>query len=148
MDPLTALSLAGTIVQFVDFGSKLLSAGRELYKSTTGSLTVNDEIELVTSDLLAITQKLRPDQSLGLEFQQICVEAARLAQELLGKLDKVKVKTTAEDRIDGKGREKQKWKTLKQALASVWSDDDIVALVERLSRIRQAIETRILLSLR
>jgi hypothetical protein len=80
MDPLTALSLAGTVVQFVDFRSKLLLAGRELYKSTTGSLTVNDEIELVTSDLLAITQKLRPDQSLGLEFQQICAEAARQVQ--------------------------------------------------------------------
>jgi hypothetical protein len=44
VDPLTALSLAGTIVQFVDFWSKLLLSGRELYKSGTGSLTVNDEI--------------------------------------------------------------------------------------------------------
>jgi hypothetical protein len=70
MDPLAALSLAGTIVQFVDFGSKLLATGRELYKSTNGSLTVNDEIELVTSDLLAITLKLRPDQNIGPELQK------------------------------------------------------------------------------
>ena len=71
-----------------------------------------------------------------------------MAQELLEKLDKLKVKRKDEDGIDGKGKEKQKWKTLKQALANVWSEDDITALVERLSKIRQAIETRILLSLR
>lgn len=138
MDPLTAVSLAGTIVQFVDFSSKLLSAGRELYKSTAGSLTVNDEIELVTSDLLAIIRKLRPDETISLEFRKICDEAARLAQELLGRLDKLKVKE----------KDREKWKTMKQALASVWSKDDITALFERLSRISDAIETRILLSVR
>lgn len=93
MDPLTALSVAGTIVQFVDFGSKLLSAAQDLYKSTSGSLTVNDEIELITSDLLAVTLKLRPDPKLGHEFQRICDEAARLAQEMLGRLDKLKMGT-------------------------------------------------------
>lgn len=36
MDPLSALSLAGTIVQFVDFSCKLISQTRKAYKSTTG----------------------------------------------------------------------------------------------------------------
>jgi hypothetical protein len=148
MDPLTALSLAGNIVQFVDFSSKLLSAGRELYKSTTGSLTVNDEIELVTSDLLAIARKLRPDQNLGLEFRQMCDEAVRLAQDLLRRLDKLKVKTRVEDGVGKKELDKEKWKSAKQALASVWFSKDMTALVDRLSKIREAIETRILLSLR
>jgi hypothetical protein len=50
MDPLTALSLAGTIIQFVDFGCKLLAEGKELYKSTTGILTVNEELELAVDE--------------------------------------------------------------------------------------------------
>jgi hypothetical protein len=59
MDPLSALSLAGTVVQFVEFGGKLLKEGRELYRSTTGSLTVNDELELVVVDLQALVAKLK-----------------------------------------------------------------------------------------
>lgn len=59
MDPLTALSVAGTIVQFADFGCKLLSGYRELYKSTSGTLAANEEIELVTVDLQAVVLKLR-----------------------------------------------------------------------------------------
>lgn len=59
MDPLTALSLAGTIVQFVDFGSKLLVECHQLYKSKSGSLTVNDELSLATEDLRMVVDKLQ-----------------------------------------------------------------------------------------
>jgi hypothetical protein len=41
MDPLTALSVAACVVQFVDYGTKLLSKGRELYKSADGALWEN-----------------------------------------------------------------------------------------------------------
>lgn len=33
MDPLFAIGLAGTIVQFVDFGTKIFLEGKELYKA-------------------------------------------------------------------------------------------------------------------
>ena len=59
MDSLTALSLAGNVVQFVDFGNKLLSQSRELYRSTQGSLAADDELHLVTADLSALILKLR-----------------------------------------------------------------------------------------
>jgi len=59
MDPLTALSLAGNVVQFVDFGCQLLSHSRELYRSPRGSLAADDEIHLVTVDLRALILKLR-----------------------------------------------------------------------------------------
>jgi hypothetical protein len=47
MNPFTALSPAGNVVQFVDFGIRLVSRGSELYTLATGSLTANDEIELL-----------------------------------------------------------------------------------------------------
>jgi hypothetical protein len=59
MDPLSALSLAGSIVQFVDFGIKLLSGAGELYRSHTGTLKINDQIELTTNDLKAVIIKLQ-----------------------------------------------------------------------------------------
>jgi hypothetical protein len=45
MDPLTALSLAGSIIQFVDFGCKLVSQTRAKYvalSSVGGELDVLD----------------------------------------------------------------------------------------------------------
>lgn len=59
MDPLTVLSLAGTIVQFVDFGRTLITDARDLYSSSAGTLTANEELELVTADLQALALKLR-----------------------------------------------------------------------------------------
>jgi hypothetical protein len=59
MDALSALSLAGNIIQFIDFGSRLLSNARELYKSSVGSLATHDEIVLITTDLKTLIKKLR-----------------------------------------------------------------------------------------
>jgi hypothetical protein len=59
MDPLSALSLAGTIIQFADFGSKLLSESLQLYKSSRGTLDANEQLELVTADLQSVIAKLR-----------------------------------------------------------------------------------------
>ena len=59
MDPLPALSVAGNIIQFIDFGVRLLSKARELYKSPDGTLAVHDEITLITADLKALMKKLR-----------------------------------------------------------------------------------------
>ena len=151
MDPLTALSLAGTIVQFVDFGGKLLKDGRELYKSTTGSLTVNDELELIVADLQALIVKFQhsicspatsgclpeADQDLADHFTKICDEATKIAIELATRLHSLKVKE--KNRI---------WSSIHQAVKSAWSRDELFGMVERLSTLREAMETRLLVSLR
>jgi hypothetical protein len=59
MNPLSALSLAGTIIQFVDFGRKLLGGAVDIYRSASRSLAVNDEIELEATDLKELVVKLR-----------------------------------------------------------------------------------------
>jgi hypothetical protein len=38
LDALSVVSLAATIIQFVDFGSKIVSKGYHLYESTDGVL--------------------------------------------------------------------------------------------------------------
>jgi hypothetical protein len=145
LDPLSALSVASTIVQFVDFGSELLSQGRELYKmKNKGQLMVDTELELVINDLCAVLKKFRgtltsgasnatePDDH-GAEFDKICDAAASIAEELLGKLEKMKVDRPK----DGK------WKTLRQIMKIVWSKDEIDGFLKRLNTLREAINTRI-----
>jgi hypothetical protein len=57
LDPLTALSVAGTIVQFVDFSASLISKGQAIHRK--GSTVQNNELETVTKDLLDITRTLQ-----------------------------------------------------------------------------------------
>jgi hypothetical protein len=153
MDPLTALSVAGTIIQFVDFGSKLVTNGIQLYKYSLGSLEVHEELELITGDIQAVVTKLRktcPTVSAGAvrplteadtrheeRFRMICEDATLVAEELLSKLNAVKVKS-------GKHHV---WESLKAAVNFAWSKDEISSLKARLSNLKESLELRSLLSM-
>jgi hypothetical protein len=148
MDPLTALSLAGTIVQFVDFGRTLITDARDLYTSSSRTLTAIEELELVAADLQVLVLKLRKsfcsaDANVsffesGTEkqkgFENICNNAAKLAEDLIAKLDKLKVKSF----------ENKKWASIRQAVNTVFSKDEINTMTKRLSCLKEALELRIL----
>jgi hypothetical protein len=152
MDPLTALSLAGTIVQFVDFGSKLLSTTQELYRSTAGSLNVNQTLELVTADLQSLIAKLKQsfrvtdevaplteaEQAEQETFHGICDEATKIAGELIRRLEKLKVKNAKH----------RKWESLLLAVKSTWSKEEVDDLMQRLASLKNTLESRVLFSIR
>jgi hypothetical protein len=143
MDPLTALSVAGTIIQFVDFGNKLLKNSVQLYKSSRGSLKANEELELITGDLKCVISKLREafssspagpvigQNSFQGNFVEICDEAAKIAAELLERLNGLKVK-------DGKYRT---WESLKAAVKAAWSKEEIQGLERRLSLLKESLRS-------
>jgi hypothetical protein len=60
-DPLSAISLASSIVQFVDFTIKLVTDGYELYDK--GALAHDDELRLVTRDLTQLTKSFANSSS-------------------------------------------------------------------------------------
>ncbi|CZR63297.1 uncharacterized protein PAC_13194 [Phialocephala subalpina] len=150
MDPLSALSLADTVVRFVDFGIELFFDGRKLYKSAKGTLSANDELELTTKRLADVCLKLRrsfkstssdvqgcrtaeehrSDESLN----ALCDGVAQVTQELISKLNKLKLKSK-----NGKPRV---WDTIRQAINNAFSVDEKFSLVKRLSRFKAALETR------
>ncbi|KFY47630.1 hypothetical protein V495_01894 [Pseudogymnoascus sp. VKM F-4514 (FW-929)] len=150
MDPLTALSLAGTVVQFVDFGCKLLSEGRQLYKSTSGKLQSNEEIEIITLDLQILVKKLQvsplPSVPGALTKQQaeetrslqlICDQASSIAEEMIRELEKVALPSNAPRKTA---------KTFKQLLKARLSSHKIADMVARLTELRKAIDTNLLFS--
>jgi hypothetical protein len=65
LDPFTALSLASSVVQFVDFGKKLLRDAGEIYDS--GTVLRNQDFDASTKALKEINAALqsrpRPDNS-------------------------------------------------------------------------------------
>jgi hypothetical protein len=157
MDPLSALSVAATIIQFVDFGTKMLSSSKELYKSAKGSLKISEELELVTGDLQAVLVKLRanagpenpiapapsPQSQAEIDehrnsFLEICNNATLITGELLRKLNDLKVKD----------RKHRVWHTLRAAIRTAWSKEEISALRERLSNLSESLTPRLLLEMR
>ncbi len=58
LDPLSALSLAGNLIQFLDFSVQLIDKGHKLYHSNEGALDKNIELQVITSNLIGLNQKL------------------------------------------------------------------------------------------
>ncbi|KAN0108768.1 hypothetical protein V8E51_008510 [Hyaloscypha variabilis] len=138
MDPLTALSVAASVVQFVSYGSELVSKSRELYKSAHGTLTENAEIEEASKRLQEMTaplQGIQGDQIL----EQICSGCVEVSRELVQRLDNLKV---PED------HRHKKWKSFRQALKSVIGKSKIDEIEGRLHGFRMELDTHVLLGLR
>ena len=56
MDPLSAVSLAGNLIQFIQFGVQIFCKANEIRK--LGSVAVNLDLEDLTKDLNGLTSRL------------------------------------------------------------------------------------------
>lgn len=146
MDPFSALGLASNIIQLVDFGSRLVSKGQELYQSADGSSKVNSDLEAITSDLNSVcTSLLRPERYVNkntasdpeLALLSLCTSCTELGSELLGLLQALKVK----------GR-KTRYNTARQALRSICKESKILAYEKRLGQFRSQIAIHVTSMLR
>ncbi len=140
MDPVAALGLAGNIVQFVDFSCKVLCDAKSLYGSSTGASAENDVLEAIGSDLVNLSHALIAPSAPGTVPESLRSLASRckdVATELLGTLDKIKVRGPH-----------QKWKSFVQALRSVWEKERIEELVKRMERLRNETQYRLQLMIR
>jgi hypothetical protein len=146
MDPMTALSVAGTVVQFVDFASKIVSKGWRLYRSPDGALLEHRVFELTTRDLMSMIERLRSslpkegstslnqgDQALA----ALCEQCTSVGATVLAGLKALK--------IQGKN---SPWRSFRQALKIVWDTEELNAVADRLVSIRRDVETHILFSLK
>lgn len=149
MDPLSGISLAGNVIQFLDFATNIVSKGHELYNSPQGALGRNLELEGVARRLVEFNEALRAepqissseygprDKPYGQSMIGIAKSCDAVARELLEALDKLKV--------EGRHR---KWKSIQQAFRSIWNQDKIDRLVQRLAQHRQDLIFHLLVPVR
>jgi hypothetical protein len=146
MDPVTALSLAGVVIQFVDFTSRIVSKGWRLYQSPDGTLLENRVFELTTEDLMGIIEKLHTSlprdalKSLSDEDQalaMLCKQCTSIGSTILAALRAKKIQ----------GRNSP-WKSFRQALKDVWDKEQLMLVTDKLESIRKEVETRILISVK
>ena len=140
IEVLAAIALAGNILEFSRLGISLLHDTHELYKSAKGSLSVNDQLELITIDLEAFVAKLQetnPGASIETSFQVLLTETQCVAKELLDRLEGLKSK-------DSRGK---KWESFRKAIKGAWTKDEIEELTKKLSRFKDAVESHIMHSI-
>jgi hypothetical protein len=139
MEVLAAVGLAGNIVQFIDFSGKLLANSTQLYRSGEYALAENVHFETVTNDLVLLNNKLKDGAIVTREkeLERLCLSCNAVADELLTVLNKLKV--------IGK---QQKWESIRKAIRSVRSKEDIEQLERRLAMFREELNLRVVVDLR
>jgi len=149
MDPLTALSLAGNIVQLVDFSTAILLRTKCIYESQSGLLSPHKELDFVTSDLAStcdlITTSFSPLTEEGLSpndraLRELCGVCQSLIVELRNKLDTLK--------ITGSNGKPTIWESFNTAVRSVWTGPELDVLVRRLTSIKEQVQLRIMVGYR
>jgi len=95
MDPITAISLAGTIATFVDFAIKVTDRTREVYSSPCGTSAQVLAAETTTNRIIQNLQLLRSEKALALsrdvdqtlvDMSAECEVVAEDMLRILGKL--------------------------------------------------------------
>ena len=146
MDPFSALNLASSICQLLEFGGRLVSGSLELYRSRDGTSSVHDELELLADDLIqmcgALTQpESRIDQQHAIKSELALIPLAQSCKELgerfLSVLNSLKVKARH-----------QKIDSVRQALKREWKRKTIQDYEKRLKSYRSQITVHLLEILR
>jgi hypothetical protein len=146
LDPLSALSVAAAVVQFVQFATDLVSKSRILGKSPAGTLIEYAELSAASHRLIKLDDELKKihnasssrhlteDEAALLEVAHSC---SKIASEFKKALDSLKV-------APGGNR----YKSFRQALKTIWHAEGIARTTRRLDIEQQQLVVHLLVVLR
>jgi hypothetical protein len=147
MDGLSALGVAASVVQFLQFSGSLVSKSRQFY--TQGALLKDVECEHaskrlgeLTGQIRASLKNLETSGSLSSDAQAletICGNCMNLSAELLARLNELRV---------DENYKRKKWKSFRQALKSLCSKDVVDGIAKRLADCRDELHTHVLVSIK
>jgi len=145
MSGLQAIGVAAAILQFVDFGSKLLVTGYDVYKSQRGATPQAIHTQRLCTELRSISAQLGQAQTGNINLNdreqslwRLADRAHDLAWHLGLLLDSLKLKKAT---FRSWGALRQSWRVLHQK-------DKIAELAAQLEEIRSLIDTNLLVLLR
>jgi len=139
MEALAAVGLASSIVQFVDFATKIISKGYQYQKSVDGVLDENVELQAIADSLDQLSKGLvtskgktfpsatrKKNSKENEALKAVAMECQKIANDL----------STAVDRLKITGK-RTRWKSFRQALKSQWKKEEIEATLRRLRLARE-----------
>lgn len=141
LDPLTAISLASSVVQFTDFGIKLITGSFKLYKTSNGVSADNADLEtaidqvrnLAARVILPFDKTGEPMSGDEKELRELVKSCDVTASDLLSVLHDLRVKRPA-----GPGRMLESFRKV-VAAQTPWNKDKIAALSKRLQMLQESI---------
>ncbi|KXH35869.1 hypothetical protein CSIM01_00583 [Colletotrichum simmondsii] len=128
MDPVTAVALAGNLLQFTQFVVGLFNDARKLHTSAAGTSSNNNHIQDVCGMLINFNGQFQQPQSApsinptratsshGKQLPEFANSCKQDCEVLLGKMNKLKV-------IGAKGP--KHWRSFRAALSEVWQSSEI-----------------------
>ena len=153
MEAIVAIGVAGNVLQFLDFASKLCSTSLEIYTTVGGVSSSNAQTEALLKDFIEsideVTTNLAqyrnvlsdtskqafiPSQD---QMSTIIADCRGVADELMARFDKLKASGTP-------GR----WKSFAMGVKCMWKKKDLEELQSKLQQHRKELEWRMLISLR
>ncbi|KAJ2996916.1 hypothetical protein NUW58_g812 [Xylaria curta] len=147
MDPLSALGVAGNIVQFVEFACKLISSTQKIYRSSSTTSESSSYIDGIHERLVSFEAQLSrqgttrsqvtPTRLVSAHSDALDDLLKKCKQEcivLLGLTSKIKAKTNTGGRL---------WASFRKAILEVWHDDEISKLQSRLQEYQTEIIVRL-----
>ncbi|KAL9627737.1 MAG: hypothetical protein Q9164_007509, partial [Protoblastenia rupestris] len=146
LDPVSAVSLAGNVVQFVQFGCNIIAKTHETYTSKSGVLKENLETETVTTRLLETVEELEsgckrvassPKTTTERRLVEIAEACTLIARDVLSRLEKLKTKEP-----------RSILSSVSRALKSAWSEEELKAMTKRLKAYISELDTTILISMK
>ncbi len=140
LDPISGLTVAATVVQFVDFSKRIVCKTKDIYNSVDGVAVENKETETVTIRLKEMAEELQMEkpgfqEHMSPRLKSICAQCVAASDELVSHLSLLKVPD---------GSVWRKWKSFREALKSVWSKKEIDAMAQRLNVLRSEIDSEVL----
>lgn len=141
MESLAAVSLAGTILQFVEFAKKLASGTMENHRSISGSTSEHLEAESIARRLRAFARQMIPQETHeslkstndDVELQAMSMQCVEISEEVLTALEGLKMQP-------GDGLLESFYKALK----GEWEKDDLQSLQSRLDRLSHSLASTII----
>jgi hypothetical protein len=144
MDPVTALGVASSVVQLVDFTQGLFRSTYEIYKSASGRTETHINLQSITASLKTLTDNLArsveratpaPDKEPSnhdAELLTLCQKCRVVAEKLSSALEGLSTQ-----------KAQSFWHSFGVALHTVWKKREIELLENELETFRQQISLQI-----
>ncbi|CAI7632139.1 unnamed protein product [Penicillium glandicola] len=136
MDPLTAISLAGNILEFIDFSYKVISGVNKVLSTSNGMTPENEQLSILVEDLNVITQDLVTDIPARTENEKQLGALAANCHALSGELYQILQRLRVGDK-------RSKWEGLMVKWHSMRKEKEIDSIEQRLNGYRSQILIRL-----
>lgn len=136
MDPLSALSLAGTVVQFVQAAGSLITSTQQIHRSVSGASEEIEWLDAAYGSLSKFNDKLLQGCKTGIDIEiKSLAETCRSdCQLLMTIVENVKLQH---------GRKRHWWTSWRKAVRQAWKHDEIVRIEQRIASVQGTIVFRI-----